>query len=216
MAEVDLAAEVRSAQGSANSRRLRTAGKIPGVMYGHGTKPTSVAVDARELRLALTTEAGVNALLQLNVDGTKHLALARDIQRHPVRGTVSHVDFQVVNRNEQVTADIPLTFTGEALKVTKNGGVVEHLLNSLNITATPTTLPSHIEVDLTELELDGAIRVKDLKLPNGVTTSLDADEPVVIGATTRGAAAAGSEAAEGEATPAEGAAPASAAPAAEG
>jgi large subunit ribosomal protein L25 len=206
MAEVDLAAEVRSEQGSSNSRRLRNAGKIPGVMYGHGTTPTSVAVEARALRLALTTEAGVNALLQLNIDGTKHLALARDIQRHPVRGTVAHVDFQVVNRNEQVSAEIPITFIGEALKVTKNGGIVEHQLNSLLVIATPTTLPSHIEVDLTDLELDGAIRVKDLPLPEGVTTPLDGEDPVVIGATTRGAAA-DAEGAEGEAAVAEGATP---------
>jgi large subunit ribosomal protein L25 len=205
MAEVALVADVRSDLGSGNSRRLRASGRIPGVVYGHGTDPKAISVNARELRLALNTEAGVNALLNLDIAGEKHLALARDIQKHPVRGTVAHVDFQVVNRNETITADVPITFTGEATKVTKNGGIVEHLLNSLAISATPSTLPSHIEVDLTELELDGAIRVKDIKLPKGVEATVDGEEPVAVGSSTRAAlseAEEAAEAAEGEAAPA--------------
>jgi large subunit ribosomal protein L25 len=199
MAEVALAVEIRSAQGSSNSRRLRAAGKIPGVVYGHGIDPTSVSVDARALRQALNTQAGVNALLQLDVSGTKHLALARAIQKNPVRGTVAHVDFQVVNRNEQVSADIPITLVGEADKVTKQGGMVEHQLASLHVQATPTTLPSHIEVDISDLEIDGAIRIKDVKLPAGVTTSLDPDEPVVVGAVTRAAVSSDADAEGAEA-----------------
>jgi large subunit ribosomal protein L25 len=187
MAEVALVADVRSDLGSSNSRRLRASGRIPGVVYGHGTDPKAISVNARDLRLALNTDAGVNALLNLNIAGEKHLALARDIQKHPVRGTVAHVDFQVVNRNEAITADVPLTFVGEADKVTKNGGIVEHLLNSLSISATPSTLPSTIEVDLSDLELDGAIRVKDLKLPKGVEATIDGEEPVAVGSTTRAA-----------------------------
>jgi large subunit ribosomal protein L25 len=149
--------------------------------------------------LALNTEAGVNALLQIDVGGTKHLALARAIQKHPVRGTVAHVDFQVVNRNERVTADVPVNFTGEALKVTKNGGIVEHLISSLHIEATPATLPSHIEVDISGLELEGSLRVKDIVLPSGVTTSVDPEEPIVIGAITRAALSEEESSTDGEA-----------------
>jgi len=199
MAEVALAAQVRTAQGSSNSRRLRASGHIPAVLYGHGIDPVSLSVNGRDLRLALNTEAGLNALINLAVDGKTHLALAREVQRHPVRGTVAHVDFQVVNRNEQVTAEIPVTFVGEASKVTKFGGIVEHLISSLHVTATPATIPSHIEVDITELELDGAIRVKDLALPAGVTTAVDVEDPVVIGKAPRGAAASTGDA-EGEAS----------------
>ncbi len=185
MAEVALSAAVRRTQGSADSRRLRAAGKIPGVLYGHGTEPTPLAVEGRSLRLALNTEAGLNALIQLDLEGTKHLALARDIQRHPVRNTVSHVDFQVVGRNEMMSVDINLTFVGEADAVTKNGGVVEQLLQSLAVQATPTNIPNGIEIDISDLELDGAIRVKDIKLPSGVTTSLDPEEPIVVAKATR-------------------------------
>jgi large subunit ribosomal protein L25 len=201
MAEVALVADVRSDLGSSNSRRLRASGRIPGVVYGHGTDPKAISVNARDLRLALNTDAGVNALLNLNIAGEKHLALARAIQKHPVRGTVAHVDFQVVNRNETITADVPITFVGDAEKVTKNGGIVEHLLTSLAISATPSTLPSHIEVDLSDLELDGAIRVKDVKLPKGVEATVDGEEPVAVGSSTRATLSAAEEeaAAEGEA-----------------
>ena len=157
-------------------------------MYGHGTDPKAVSVEARALRLALNTEAGVNALINLEVEGTKHLALARDIQRHPVRNTVSHVDFQVVSRTETIIADIPINFIGEALLVTKNGGLVEHVVTSLSVTATPSTLPSSLELDISELVLEGALRVKDIKLPKGVTANIDGEEPVIVGKTTRAAA----------------------------
>ena len=199
MAEVALAAESRHAQGSANSRRLRKEGRIPGVLYGHGIDPIALSVNARELRVALNTEAGANALIQLSLDGKKHLAFTRDVQKHPVRNTVAHIDFLVVNRNEEITAEVPVNFVGEAAKVTKMGGIVEHQLTSIAIKATAATLPAHIDVDLSELELDGAIRIGDINLPNGVTTELDAGEPIVVGRLSRAAV-------EAEATtPAEGA-----------
>lgn len=202
MSEVALAAEVRRAQGSANSRRLRSAGKIPGVVYGHGVEPTPVSVEARAFRAAMHTDAGTNALITLDVDGTKHLALARDIQKHPVRNTVAHVDFQVVNRDETITAEVPLNFVGEAAGVVKNGGIVEHLLTTLSVSATPTTIPAHIDVDISALQLEETLRVKDLELPAGVTATQDPEEGVVVGSPTRAAASAAGagateEAAEG-------------------
>jgi large subunit ribosomal protein L25 len=196
MAEVALAADVRSDLGSSNSRRLRTSGRIPGVLYGHGIAPQPLSVDGRALRAALHTDAGLNALINLNVAGEKHLALARVIQRHPVRGTVAHVDFQVVSRTEQITADIPITFVGEATKVTKNGGLLEHVLTSINVTATPSTLPDQVELDISELELDSSLRVKDIPLPKGVIANADPEEPVIVGATTRAAAGTGAEGTE--------------------
>lgn len=185
MAEVALAAEIRQARGSAPSKRLRKEGKIPGVLYGHGTDPTPLAVDARALRVALNTEAGVNAIIQLNLDGKKQLAFTRDVQRHPVRGTVSHVDFLAVNMNEEITVEVPITFEGEAEKVTKMGGIVEHLLTTIEVTATVANLPSHIILDVTPLELEGTLRVSDIKFPKGVSTIADPGEPLAVGRTPR-------------------------------
>jgi large subunit ribosomal protein L25 len=108
MADVTLAAEVGRPLGSRATRRLRREGKIPGVIYGHGTDPVSVAVPARELRIALNGEAGANQLLSLETGSTTYLALAREMQRHPVAQTVTHVDFQIVRRDEVIAADVPI------------------------------------------------------------------------------------------------------------
>ena len=109
-----LVAETGRTLGSRSTNRLRGEGKIPGVLYGRGTTPTPLAVDARQLRAALRGDHGINAVLTLEVDGTEHVAMARDIQRHVTRGTVSHVDFLVVDRNVSVSADVPLTRVGES------------------------------------------------------------------------------------------------------
>ena len=180
MAEIQLTAETGREAGTRSSKRLRREGKIPGVVYGHGSDPVSVAVDARELRHALNGEAGVNALLSLSIDGKSQLTMARVLQRHPVRNTVTHVDFQVVSRDEVMSADVPFTLVGEAKEVTNNDGVVDQVLFSLTINATPSAIPAHLEIDISSLTIGDAIRVGDLKLPNGVTTDVDPEEAIVI------------------------------------
>jgi large subunit ribosomal protein L25 len=180
MAEITLLAETGRPTGSRESGRLRAAGHIPGVIYGHGTAPIPVSVEGRDLRAALTTEAGVNALLALNVDGETHLALARELQRHPVRNTVIHVDFQIVGRDEVVSADVPITLVGEAHQVVISDGVVEHQLFSLTVQATPGRIPNVIEVDISAMSIGDAVRVGDLSLPEGVTTEVDPEDTVVV------------------------------------
>jgi large subunit ribosomal protein L25 len=180
MAEITLVAEAGRPTGSRASNRLRHAGRIPGVIYGHGIEPVPISVAGRDLRAALTTEAGMNALLSVQVDGQAHLTLAREVQRHPVRNTVIHVDFQIVRRDEVVSADVPLVTAGEAKEVESGGGVVEQPLTTLTIRATPAAIPAGIEVDITTLSMGDTIRVGDLTLPRGVTTEVDPDEPVVI------------------------------------
>jgi large subunit ribosomal protein L25 len=180
MAEIQLTAETGREAGTRSSKRLRREGKIPAVVYGHGADPVSIAVDARELRHALNGEAGVNALLNLSIDGTSQLTMARVLQRHPVRNTVTHVDFQVVRRDEVMSADVTFTIVGEAKAVHDADGVVDQSLFSLTINATPSAIPSHIEVDISGLKIGDAIRVGDLKLPAGVTTDVDPEEAIVI------------------------------------
>jgi large subunit ribosomal protein L25 len=188
MEEVALAAETGRPTGSAAARRLRATGKIPAVLYGHGIDPQALVVDGRQLRLALNQEAGLNALLTLDVGGQSHLAMARQLQRHPVRGTVDHVDFVIVRRDEIVSAEVPVHLVGEATAVNRADGLVEQQVFTLTVLATPGNIPTSIEVDISGLTIGDAIRVGDLPLPAGVTTEIDPEEPVVAGQASRVAA----------------------------
>ena len=219
MEEVTLTAEIGRPTGSRSSRRLRLEGKVPAVLYGHGTDPMALAVDSRELRNALTGDAGLNALITLRVDSESHLAMARHLQRHPVKGTVDHVDFVIVRRDEIVTAEVPVNLVGEATAVNQEGGIVEQQLFSLTIKAKPLEIPASLEADISDLIIGEAVRVGDLKLPSGVETEVDPEEAVVVGqppaAEELPEPAEGEEAAEGEegapaAEGAEGEAPAAA------
>jgi large subunit ribosomal protein L25 len=206
MEDVALAAEPGRPTGSAAARRLRAAGKVPAVLYGHGIDPQAVAVDGRSLRLALSQEGGVNALLNLDIGGTKHLAMARQLQRDPVRGTVAHVDFVIVRRDEVVSADVPVHLVGEPEKVQRADGLVEQQLFTLTVHATPANIPAAVEVDISGLDIGDVIRVGDLSLPSGATTDLDPEEPVVAGQASRVAAeieAVEAEEAEAAGVPAE-------------
>ena len=162
MAEVVLAAEVGRPTGSRAVRRLRREGKIPAVIYGHGTDPLPVAIVARELRIALNSEAGANQLLSLDTGSGTYLALAREMQRHPVAQTVTHVDFIIVRRDEVISADVPIVLVGEALEVQHGDGLVDQQMFTLAINALPTAIPSAIEADISELIIGGQVRVSDL------------------------------------------------------
>jgi large subunit ribosomal protein L25 len=199
MGDITLVAETGRIHGSGISRRLRHDGRIPAVVYGHGVDTTSITVDGRALRSALTTEAGTNAVIELDVDGTQHLAMAKEIQRHPVRGTVAHVDFLVVNRNEIVTVEVPIVLIGEALEVRNAGGSVDHELFTLTVHCTPGQIPPSIEVDVSELTIGSAVRVSDIVLPAGVTTDVDPEAPIAIAHAAAGEEEApATEEAEGE------------------
>ena len=184
MAQVTLVAELGRTTGSSASRRLRHAGRVPGVVYGHGMEPVAVSVGARDLRAALSTH-GINQVLTLQLGGSTHLVLARQLQRHPVRHTVAHVDFQVVRSDEIVSAEVPIVAVGTATKVEQERGILEHPLSTLSIRSTPGLIPEEITVDVSDLEVGGAIRVRDIKLPRGVTTEVDPDEPVIVAALPR-------------------------------
>jgi large subunit ribosomal protein L25 len=172
MADVTLAAETGRPLGSRATRRLRREGKIPGVIYGHGTEPVSVAVAARELRVALNGEAGANQLLSLETGSATYLTLAREMQRHPIAQTVTHVDFQIVRRDEVIAADIPIVLIGEALEVHHGDGLVDQQMF---------TLATSVELDITDLTIGAQLRVSDLTLPAGVATDVDPETAVAIG-----------------------------------
>src|SRR5918998_3159834 len=177
--DIILKAETGRTPGSSASRRLRATGKVPAVLYGRGADPQSITVDWRELRTALTGDKGLNALLTLQVGSKKTKALVKEMQRHPVRRDVLHIDFLSVDVDVAITTDVPIVLEGEALKVTRDQGVVDQVLNALIIEAKPDAIPGHLSVDISDLEIGHTITVADLALPEGVTTEVDPEETVV-------------------------------------
>jgi large subunit ribosomal protein L25 len=172
MSEYQLAAQPRTDTGKGAARRARASGRLPAVLYGHGIEPRHLTVDAREFGQTLRS-GGSNALITLRVGGDRHLALAREIQRHPVRGSYIHVDFLVVQRGEKVTVSVPIHLSGEAPGVVQ-GGVLGQDLHQLNVEAEVTNVPEAIEGDISGLGIGDVLRVGDLKPPAGATIL---DEP---------------------------------------
>ena len=189
--------------GSSSTRRLRSEGKIPGVVYGHGSDPIPVAVVAREFQIAMSGEAGLNTLLSLKVDGKDLLTMARDIQHHPVRNVVTHVDFLIVNRDELISTEVTINLVGEAIEIAHGDGIVDQQLFTLHVKAKPTEIPPSVDIDISELTIGGALHVSDIIIPPGVELETDPAVTVVAGQPPRVQVTTVTEEAEGdEAAPA--------------
>ena len=198
-----LVAETGRPTGSANSRRMRREDHIPAVVYGQGMEPITIAIVRRELRHALSGPAGVNTVLDLTVDGKVYPAIVKELQRHPVRRNVSHVDFLQVNLNEEITISIPVRLEGEAKAVIDEGGLVDPAVDTIEVRTTPRNIPNEIVIDITDMTMDTVITLGDIQLPAGVTATAEPDMAVVTVLVTRAEleepAAEGEEGAEGEA-----------------
>jgi large subunit ribosomal protein L25 len=179
MAQVNLSASTSREKGSRASRRLRAAGSIPGVVYGEGTAPISVSVDAKEFRTAVSGAQGLNTLITLTAEGSNYTVMAREIQRHPVRGSVSHIDFQVIDPNKSVTVEVPIHLVGDAVEVRHADFEVDQQLFTLHVTARPDEIPTHIDVDISTLRPGSSIRVGDVELPGEVAAADALDGTVV-------------------------------------
>lgn len=206
MAEIKLPVETGRTLGSRPSNRLRAEGSVPAVVYGHGSDPISVSVNWRDLRAALTTDASLNALLDLQIDGESKLAIVKDLQRHPIRHTVSHVDFLLISRDEELTVEIPIVVEGEALEVTRENGIVDLVAFTLTVKARPADIPNELVIDISGLRLGDSIRVADINLPSGVTTDTDPEDSIVVTSVTRAEAEEESAGEEGGEAGAEGSA----------
>jgi large subunit ribosomal protein L25 len=167
MANIVLEAETRQS-GSRAVRKLRNAGRVPGVVYGLDADPASISVDFSDLRSALTGDAGLNAVIELTVSGEQHLSIVKDLQRDPVRDEVLHVDFMRVDPNQRVEVEVPIILVGEAEKVTQEGGVVDQTLFNVLVSAPVTNIPNEIDLDITELEIGSSRSVADLSFPAGI------------------------------------------------
>jgi large subunit ribosomal protein L25 len=161
MAEIKLTAERRHGTGKGVARKARAAGKVPGIVYGRGMEPVPVQVDRRDLLTALHTDAGVNALLDLAIDGETTLALTRELQRDPVKGTLLHADFVKVDRTQAIEVEVPVQLRGEARGV-REGGILEHQLFTLHVRCLPTDVPERIDADVSSLGVGDALKVADL------------------------------------------------------
>jgi large subunit ribosomal protein L25 len=196
--DIVLVAETGRPTGSPASRRLRATGRIPAVLYGRGADPAAISVEWRDLRSALTTDKGLNALLTLKIGSQSTKAIVKEMQRHPVRRDVLHIDFLAVDVDKPITTDVPLVLEGEPEKVIRDDGVVEQIVNVLIVTAKPDAIPGHIGVDVSDLEIGQQITVGDLQLPAGVTTETDPEETVATAKLTSLALAEEEEEEEGE------------------
>lgn len=173
-----LAVQNRTLLGSAESRRLRKQGVIPGVLYGR-EEPVSIAIAERDLRAALTTKGGLNAVLDVVVEnGKTHSSVLKEFQRDAVRGHITHVDLQEVRLDQPIHATVPLTLHGEPTGV-KEGGVLSQVTNELNVEALPMEVPEHLEADVSEMHIGDTLRLSALKVPSGVTLLDDLEETVL-------------------------------------
>ncbi|MGQ0848774.1 MAG: 50S ribosomal protein L25 [Actinomycetota bacterium] len=179
MAQVTLKADTGRALGSRPSRRLRQTGRVPGVVYGMGEEPRHVDVNHHDLSVAFHSPAGVNVLINLEIDDEMGIpTLVREIERHPYRNLIRHVDFIRVSLTEEVTADVALHFVGTPVGA-KDGGVLTPIRNTVEVEALPTEIPAFIEVDVSHLGIHDDVRVADLPVLDRVTVLDDPDELLV-------------------------------------
>ena len=197
MSQVSLRAEAGRATGSRESRRLRRTGLVPAIVYGKGTEPINVAVDAHDLHMALHTEAGSNALINLEIEDDKVvLTMARIIERHPFRNEYRHVDFVTVSLDETVHAEVAIHFEGTPAGVIE-GGVFSPQRTHVSVETLATTIPSFIELDVSAVEIGDSLRIADLPVIEGVVYTED-PEGVVMSVTTPAAEIEEPEEVEGE------------------
>jgi len=167
MKSIALNAFPRSVAKRSAVKKLRTGGRVPAVIYGH-KEPRNLEIGIKEIEEVIHTAHSEILLLDLAVDGAKTLALVKEIQHHPLSGQILHVDLHEVTENQKVTASVPVEPVGEAAGVKTGGGVLEHVLFKLKVRATPKSLPEVIHVDVSALEINKAITIGEIKLPEGV------------------------------------------------
>jgi large subunit ribosomal protein L25 len=174
MATASLNATARSGNGTGDARKLRALGNVPAVIYGHGRQAQSLTIITREIDRLLSTVSAGSTVIELTVDGKTARTLIREIQRHPVKRNIVHVDFQELVAGEKITVNIPLRFTGTADGVRNSGGILEETMHQVHLRLDPSSIPDHVDVDVTPLTIGHSIHIRDLKLPEGVTIL---DEP---------------------------------------
>jgi len=173
--QVKLTADRRTATGRSAVRKLKAQGVVPAIIYGAKDKPEPLQVSRRDISAMLSHAAGENILVELEISGKSGLALVQEVQHAPLGGAVLHVDFHAVSADEVIQAEVPLEPTGMANGVKNMGGLLEQSLRSLAIECLPRDLPDVIRVDVTAMNIGDAIHVREIPLPNGVTSKVQPD-----------------------------------------
>jgi large subunit ribosomal protein L25 len=180
MATASLTATARSDRGTGVARKLRQAGQVPAVIYGHGREPQSLAVVTRDIDKLLSQVSAASTVIDLTVGGTTSRTLIREIQRHPFKRHILHVDFQELVAGEKVTVSVPLRFIGIAEGVRNSGGILEETMHQLHIRVDPSIIPDHVDVDVTALTIGHSFHIRDINLPEGVLVLDDAGATVCV------------------------------------
>lgn len=179
--ELTLRAQAGRELGSRASRRLRREGRVPAVVYGQDMEPVLVDVDHRELMAALVTEAGLNALIAVDVDGGEtYTTLPREVQRHPYKPFITHLDFVKIDLTEKTEAEVAIDFVGESVGVRTGGGIISTIKTTVLIEALPTEIPNSIEIDVSDLDVGDSLKVSELTMPAGVELVDDPDDTLAI------------------------------------
>lgn len=176
---LDLTAQPRTSEGTASVKRLRKAGSIPAVVYGRKHEASNVQVDGKTFKKLLESSASDNILVSLKLGGAEQLALVQEVQHDHLRGGILHVDFHAIAMDEEIHANVPVELVGDAVGA-KLGGLVEAIHHTLEVRCLPKDLPERISIDVTNLKVGEGIHVKEITLPEGVTTKLGGDVVIVM------------------------------------
>src|SRR6185503_13859897 len=185
MAMVSFSATAREKGGKGAARQLRARGQVPAVIYGHGREPMSLSLNARDLDKLLGHIQAESTVIEVTVEGHTAKTLIREIQRHPIKRQILHVDFQALVAGEKVTVNIPITLIGIPEGVKLEGGVMEQPLRELEIEVDPSNIPDHFELDVSTLKIGDSLHVSDIKAPEGVQILDDPETSVVVVAAPR-------------------------------
>jgi large subunit ribosomal protein L25 len=180
MATASLKASPRSEKGKGVARKLRAAGEVPGVIYGHGRDPQPLTVNAREFDRLAERVRITSTVIELALDGRTARTLVRELQRDPIRRTVLHIDFQELVAGEKVTVSVPLRFIGTPEGVKTGGGILEEVMHKVDVTTDPANIPDHIDVDVTALTIGHSLHIGDIKLPAGVEITEDPEQTIAV------------------------------------
>lgn len=185
MDRIQLKAQIREEIGKKLNRALRQDGFVPAIVYREGKKTVHLKINGKDLISTLTTKAGENVLINLNIDDKSkeqdndRLVIVKEVQYHPIRDEILHVDFQEISLTEKLTVDVPIEVKGEAEGVVKDEGILEHVLWEVKVECLPADIPEKIEIDVTNMKIGDSILVKDLQTPPGVRIVGDAEQTVV-------------------------------------